>query len=283
MSLSIGYQTALELLSQHVRPGAQLIDAGAFPGTLTRELAKMWRCIALDIDPDRPCDAQGGFHCDTKSVARSFAEEMREAGIETRKTDIECGAWDLPSNSVDAVVMTEVIEHLYVDPLNALTEANRVLKPDGVFLVSTPNLTSLRNRISFAQGRMDRVLQRPFDAFLQKRRLGHYGHVRTYSPAELEGFLVAAGFSVEMHLFSFLFWEGATYATGARVGSNSPRGTKMRFLKSPTNYCRAAFATAISVAERLHEPFRLHMYAIAKKTREVTDLDLARSAPRLVA
>jgi hypothetical protein len=36
------------------RPGAgSVVDAGAFPGSLTKLLAKHWQVTALDIDPDR--------------------------------------------------------------------------------------------------------------------------------------------------------------------------------------------------------------------------------------
>jgi 2-polyprenyl-3-methyl-5-hydroxy-6-metoxy-1,4-benzoquinol methylase len=42
------------------------------------------------------------------------------------------------ANSFDCVVMADVIEHLD-EPKRALTEVSRVLKQDGVFVLSTPN------------------------------------------------------------------------------------------------------------------------------------------------
>ena len=57
-----------------------------------------------------------------------------------------------PSESFDAVVLTEVIEHVD-DPDAVLAEARRVLKPDGRCLVSAPN-ERLINRLKRIVTRM---------------------------------------------------------------------------------------------------------------------------------
>jgi SAM-dependent methyltransferase len=53
---------------------------------------------------------------------------------------------DLPDQSVDAITMNHVVEHLH-DPLATLAECSRLLKPDGRLVVVTPNVESLGNRI----------------------------------------------------------------------------------------------------------------------------------------
>ncbi len=57
-------------------------------------------------------------------------------------TYVPGSATDLPfpADSFDLITAFEVIEHL-ADPSKLLTEARRVLRPNGVFLVSTPNKT----------------------------------------------------------------------------------------------------------------------------------------------
>jgi SAM-dependent methyltransferase len=58
---------------------------------------------------------------------------------ERSRPDVVCSALDLPfpENRFDTVVSTEVLEHV-PDPLRALKEMRRVVKPGGHVIVSTP-------------------------------------------------------------------------------------------------------------------------------------------------
>jgi 2-polyprenyl-3-methyl-5-hydroxy-6-metoxy-1,4-benzoquinol methylase len=51
-----------------------------------------------------------------------------------------------PSNFFDAVVLKDSIEHL-TDPKSTLIEIRRILKPDGILCVNTPDISSLVSRI----------------------------------------------------------------------------------------------------------------------------------------
>jgi SAM-dependent methyltransferase len=73
------------------------------------------------------------------------------------------------------VVNFQVIEHLW-DQAQFVAECYRVLRPGGVFLVSTPN------RITFSPGR-----DTPLNPF----------HTRELDAAELKELLQAAGFEIE--------------------------------------------------------------------------------------
>lgn len=81
----------------------------------------------------------------------------------------------LDDASVDVVVNFQVIEHLW-DQAQFVSECFRVLRPGGVFLVSTPN------RITFSPGR-----DTPLNPF----------HTRELNAAELTELLETAGFAVE--------------------------------------------------------------------------------------
>ncbi len=59
-----------------------------------------------------------------------------DSGITFEKQDVF--ATKFPSRSFDAIVSFEVFEHLN-DPEKYLTEMRRILKPDGLYIVSTPN------------------------------------------------------------------------------------------------------------------------------------------------
>lgn len=54
-------------------------------------------------------------------------------------------AWPLPSNSADFVVSMQVVEHLW-NLSQFMSEANRVLKPGGMMILTTPN------RLTFSPG-----------------------------------------------------------------------------------------------------------------------------------
>jgi len=72
-----------------------------------------------------------------------LTDEMVEQ-VRKRRSNIEAILYDdmthskLEDNSFDCVVAVEVLEHVEED-LNFITEVRRVLKPNGVFLMTTPN------------------------------------------------------------------------------------------------------------------------------------------------
>lgn len=279
--VSIGHHTAIKLLKEAC-PSGLIVDAGAFPGSLTRLLAKQWKVIALDKDPDRGLTAQQRFQEGLAKIKEeTFAQVMHQLGITTVAADLETERWPIDDSTIDAIVLTEVIEHLYVDPLHALLEANRVLKPEGILLISTPNLLSLRNRINFLRGEMARIIQPPFLAFLQKSRLGHIGHIRLYAPSELQEMLSALGFQSSIHFYRFAFWDAAPGSLQPQVISqktavpDSQRFFLRKFLRSPSSYANAGIATARTIIEEAVPKYRPHMYVIARKVQMVTDADLA--------
>lgn len=202
---------------------------------------------------------------------------MRAIGVDTRTCDLEVGTYPVETHAADAIVFTEVIEHLYVDPLVALSEANRILRLGGICLLSTPNLLSLRNRVNLLRGRMDRVIEHPLLAFLQKHQIGHAGHVRLYAPQELVEMLGIFGFRSSVTFRGFDFWEsvpdGATDAGDTAVTRggerDAPPPRRRRFVRPPMDYVHAAIATGRVYVERVVPQFRAHMFVIARKTEDV--------------
>lgn len=92
------------------------------------------------------------------------------------------------TNYFDSVVLAEVIEH-QTDPMTFFIEAYRVLKPRGVFLVTTPNpfgvFRWLKNFF--------------FSSTLTSKQnlsdyLGFYDHKMFYDPLSLASLLFASGF-----------------------------------------------------------------------------------------
>ena len=113
-----------------------------------------------------------GEACKAKEV---YGIEISEKGVEmARKNGVKCYQLDVDEedfpfkdNFFDAVFAGEIIEHLY-DTDHFLDEVYRVLKADGILVLTTPNLASWQNRISLLFG------YQPYGTTVSLRyRIGH--------------------------------------------------------------------------------------------------------------
>lgn len=106
--------------AQFATPGMRVLDAGCGTGYGSAEFNA--RAIAaIDLSPE--------------AVAHAAAHYARPHAFFAAAT---CAALPFRDAAFDFVVSFEVIEHL-PDYRALLSEARRVLKPGGIFLVSTPN------------------------------------------------------------------------------------------------------------------------------------------------
>jgi SAM-dependent methyltransferase len=76
---------------------------------------------AIDLDPSR--------------IRKGVKNKIKE----TVHCDIERESMPYDDDIFDAVLLAEVFEHLSVDPLHALSEIRRILKPNGKLVLTTPN------------------------------------------------------------------------------------------------------------------------------------------------
>jgi SAM-dependent methyltransferase len=109
--------------------GRDVLDAGCGVGYGTSFLAgHARRVVGVDLDPEAIAYARGHYAA---------------ANVEFREGDVQ--ALDLPDASFDAICSFETIEHL-PDGAAFLAEMRRLLRPGGVFLVSTPRAASTELR-----------------------------------------------------------------------------------------------------------------------------------------
>jgi SAM-dependent methyltransferase len=106
--------------------------------------------------------------------------------------DVERDVFPFPDGSFDLVLCSEVIEHLGLDPMFMLAEINRVLRPGGCLLLTTPNVVSTRNTLKAILGYSP--------SFYSSFTLTPDRHNREYAPAEIRMMLTASGFAVEKFL-----------------------------------------------------------------------------------
>ena len=103
--------------------------------------------------------------------------------------DVERDRFPFEDDSFDVVLFCELIEHLTTDPVAALREIKRVLKPDGVLVLTTPNATRLENVERIVRG------ENVYDPYSAHGALGR--HNREYTKQELRELVTYLGFDVE--------------------------------------------------------------------------------------
>lgn len=111
-----------------------------------------------------------------------------------------------PRNSFDAVILSEVLEHIE-DDARGLREAFRVLKPGGIVAITVPHAN-----YPFWWDPINKTLERLFKRHVRRGFFAGIwaNHVRLYQPRQLRELVAAAGFTIEdersftHHCFPFI-------------------------------------------------------------------------------
>jgi SAM-dependent methyltransferase len=110
--------------------------------------------------------AEGGLldhvdGADVRKVAVDINERKVPAGVAFHRHDCNQPFDFAESSSFDVVFAGEVIEHMYDDG-RFLREIHRILKADGIVVLTTPNLFFLVNRLVMPFGRMPYFAYAPY-------------------------------------------------------------------------------------------------------------------------
>lgn len=159
-------------------PGAdaRLLDLGSSRVWLPYfQILLGYRHITLNTSyPD------AGFVSDSLCVDGDAAKASMEV------FDIERDEFPLDDGQYDVVTCLEVLEHLAIDPMATMAEINRVLKPGGLLVLTTPNAIRTANVVNILLGRQPAGWN-PYNGFDTNR------HNREYTPQEIEKLLAASG------------------------------------------------------------------------------------------
>ena len=196
----------VDYVAKFVDPAAKILEFGSMPPILTAALTrKGFRVTGLDLKPER------------------FGSTVEAEGLHVEKVDFETERLPLADGEFDTVIFNEVFEHLRINPIFTMREVHRVLRPKGMLMLSTPNLTSWKGWYFFAlKGRLAPDL---FGEYEKLATVGHMGHVRIYSVGEVKAFLERVGFRVTVVIHRGEFQSPAEWKkrVGDLVLRNLPR------------------------------------------------------------
>lgn len=125
------------------------------------------------------------------SYRRLHDDEVSTHDFEYHVVNVERDRFPFDDDQFDVVVFCEVIEHLLTDPVAALLEVKRVLRPGGRLVLSTPNVARLENVARLVAGAN---MYDPYSGY------GPYGrHNREFSRHEIHRLLEFTGFLPTLH------------------------------------------------------------------------------------
>jgi len=189
-----GTRDALLMLCQEAGPVSTLLDCGCSDGELTAQIAKAvktTKTIGIDVVPEQ--------------IAKA-----KVRGIEAIVGNLDKGL-NLPDESVDMLVASQVIEHV-ADTDGLAKEFYRVLKPNGYLVLGTPNLSAFPNILFLILGKQPTIAEVSDVALVNTwsprntsvDRVGP-AHRRIFTRGALKGFLQYYGFECEKMVgFGFL-------------------------------------------------------------------------------
>jgi SAM-dependent methyltransferase len=107
--------------------------------------------------------------------------------------DAEKDSFPYGTEYFDTILCCELIEHLPSDPMHMMAEINRVLKPGGYLVLTTPNIVSARAVSAILQGYHPGF----FPAYIRPAASGgdvEARHAREYAPREIQYLFRDSGF-----------------------------------------------------------------------------------------
>ncbi|HEU4792810.1 MAG TPA: class I SAM-dependent methyltransferase, partial [Nitrolancea sp.] len=173
------YRRTVDELWPLLAPPARVLDLGCATGDLLQAVRERGNPNVLGIEPS--------------THAASIARERY--GLDVRAGQLADAA--IPDASLDAVLMSHVIEHL-PSPTRTLTEIARILRPGGTVVLWLPSADSLAAR------------------FLGDAWMGYDTprHLYTFTPATLTTLLQRTGFVVREIQHE---WIGLEWSWGLRL------------------------------------------------------------------
>jgi len=177
------FHITLRMLGIISAPGIRVIDVGSY-GSLVPALKEVLGLTQVVITTPRQENRPASE--DTYLADARNGERFR---FHADRFDLE-GPFPYSDETFDVVIFTEVLEHLSVDPMHTLSEINRITKPAGAILLSTPNCASVKSMIRILRG------GNPNCYPVYTKQPSRDRHNREYTPSEVRQLLTASGYEL---------------------------------------------------------------------------------------
>ena len=119
--LGADFMACARMVAEHLMPGAEVLEVATGPGYLAVELAKFGRYRISGIDISR-------------SFVRMAAEYAQKSGVEVEFRHGDAASLPYPADNFEFIVCRAAFKN-FSDPVAALREMHRVLRPGGKALV----------------------------------------------------------------------------------------------------------------------------------------------------
>jgi SAM-dependent methyltransferase len=181
-------EVALQLLRSHLQPSTCFLDIGCGDGFFLTQ-----------VHQTEPCAHLAGLDMSEHQLtkARPILPSAQFTSCDLDQ------AIPVTDGSTDTAYAGELIEHLY-NPDFFLKECRRVLRPGGLLVLTTPNLSAWYNRILFLLGTQPLFMETSTElstvgaGFTRPFRGGSYpvGHIRIFTLQAITDLLELHGFEV---------------------------------------------------------------------------------------
>lgn len=163
--------------------GGRVLDLGANPYILSYALARRGHTVVASGHPRR-----GTTVGSAERVEFLDGSGTRRVAFDLVRFNAEADDFPFEDACFDAAICGELIEHLALGPDKLLAESNRVLRPGGRLILSTPNATSLARILNLVRGANVDWPYSPQGIYAR--------HNRLYTAAELDDLLTGNGFKI---------------------------------------------------------------------------------------
>jgi len=183
------YAEIIEIVLKESKKDNKILDIGIAYGFYDIVLVKKYcymNTVGLELEQNIPIYGK----LLTKYGIRVYAGELSEKPL------------PFESDEFDFIIFSEIIEHLRILPYIALQEINRILKPGGKLLLTTPNIASLSNilKLILGQNISENILNsnQTTSCFLTD----NIAHIREYTMSECTQLLTKSGFEITKSFYS---------------------------------------------------------------------------------